>query len=183
MLQSVHRYTPVTQPHRGFTIVEISVVLFIIGLLTVIGSVSYSAMQKNARDTEAKEQLANFGRVLVKYKADHGAYPSSMDGLPTTYEVKFSTDLFSTDAYYNLIYCSQDPYGSYALTAITKAGQRIYIKNGDTPAQYSGALTWQGSDHAGICGSVLPGSTSTGPAGWRESGESPAGWRSWVNGA
>ena len=167
---------------QGFTVVEVAVVLFIIGLLATVGSLSYSAIQATSRNAEASEQLAKFGRTLVKYKADHGAYPSSTDALVDEYAVQFKTDLFSTDSYYNLLYCSTSPHSSYVLTAITKNGKRIFVKNADSPDEYTGPLTWSGSDASNICDSVLTGATAAGPAGWREAGEAPIGWRPWVNG-
>ena len=165
---------------RGFTLVEIAVVLFIIGILVIIGSVGYNGMQSAARDAEAKEQLADFGRTMVRYKANKGAYPASTADIADDYAAKFSPDLFSTETYYNLLYCSSDPYGSYALTAITKSGLRIYVVNGGLPQEYEGHPSWTGNTAPAICASVLPGSNSAGPAGWRESGEAPTGWRPWV---
>lgn len=171
-------------PHRykGFTIVEVAVVLLIVGLLTVVGSLSYNNIQATARNAEASEQLAEFGRTLVKYKANHGAYPSTTDDLTDEYAVTFNTELFATGTYYNLIYCSAAPHGSYALTAITQTGKRIFVKNAESPSEYKGSLTWIGSNGSDICNSVLPGSSIAGPAGWRESGETPVGWRPWVHG-
>lgn len=165
----------------GFTLVEIAVVLFIIAVLTIVGSVGYADMQRNTRNNEAKEELAAFGRVLVKYKADHGAYPSTTDSLTGEYAVQFSTQLFSTDNYYNLLYCSQSPHRSYVLTAVTKDGLRAYVTNGDAPAPYNGGVSWAGNNASSICGSVLTGATAAGPAGWRTSGEVPTGWRPWIN--
>ena len=167
--------------HTGFTVVEMAVAILIVGIITAVSYVSYTNIQATARNAEASEQLAGFNRALVRYKANHGSYPSSTANLVDEYAVSFTTDLFSTDTYYNLLYCTSAPYGSYALTAITRNGKQIYIKNNGAPAEYTGSLTWTENNGSGICESVLTGSAPAGPAGWRESGESPAGWRPWVN--
>lgn len=174
----IHRHQP------GFTLVEIAVTLFIIGILVTIASVSYTAIHVEARNTEVKEELAKFGSTLVRYKADNGAYPSNTNLLTDAYAVTFKTDeLYTETAFYNLLYCSASPYGSYALLAITKNNQRIYIKDTAKPTVYEGGTSWSGSNSTAMCTSVLPGSTPAGMAGYRQSGESPTGWRAWTRGA
>lgn len=166
---------------KAFTIVEVAVVLLIIGLLTVAGTLSYNNIQASTRNAEASEQLAKFGRTVAKYKADNGAYPATAVDLTGEYAVSFKSALFSTTTYYNLLYCTTATRGSYALTATTQKGKRIFVKNTESPAEYKGSLTWTGSNGTDICESVLTGSAPAGLAGWRESGEAPTGWRPWVN--
>ena len=179
---STHRTA--IQPQPGFTLVEIAVALLIIGILITIASFSYTAIHVEARNTEAKEELAKFGSTLVRYKADNGAYPSNTNLITGNYAVKFNTDeLYAETSFYNLLYCSASPYGSYALLATTKSNQRIYVKNTAKPAVYDGGTSWTGNNPTAMCESVLPGSAPAGMAGYRESGESPAGWRAWTRGA
>ncbi|HMS93160.1 MAG TPA: prepilin-type N-terminal cleavage/methylation domain-containing protein [Candidatus Saccharibacteria bacterium] len=163
--------------YRGFTIVEIAVVLLVIGILMAIGSVSYSNVQTTARNAEASEELSQFGRTLVKYKANHGAYPSSTNELTGDYRVSFTPGLFSTDINLNLIYCSKSPYDDYVLTAVTKKGKRLYIKNTGSPEEYKGMTSWTGTAAATICSSILSGTSNAGPEGWNGT------WRPWVNGS
>ncbi len=186
----IHKVTPHlvstvsnTRKQAGFTIVEVAVVVFIVGILTVVGAVSYNAAQVRAKNIAAQEDLANFGRTMVRYKADMGAYPSDTNAITGAYAVKFNKALLSETSYYNLIYCSLSPYGSYALAATTKSGMKIYVKNDDAPKEYTGAVNWSTNSIASICGSVLTGSTNVGVTGFRISGGAPVGWRPWVNGS
>ena len=66
---------------RGFTLLEILVVIAILGLL--IGLVAPAALRQlgGARISVAKQSIERIGSVLDMYKLDVGAYPDSQQGL------------------------------------------------------------------------------------------------------
>jgi general secretion pathway protein G len=66
---------------RGFTLLEILVVIAILGLL--IGLVAPAALRQlgGARVSVAKQSVERLGSVLDMYKLDVGSYPSSDQGL------------------------------------------------------------------------------------------------------
>ena len=59
---------------RGFTIIELLVVVAIIGLLSSIVLVSLSAIQMRARDTRRMEDIDTIRKALALY-ATNGAFP------------------------------------------------------------------------------------------------------------
>ncbi len=74
------------QKHRrageaGFTLLELLVVIVILGLL--IGLVAPAVLRQlgHAKDSIAKQSVAQISSVLDMYKLDTGSYPSSEDGL------------------------------------------------------------------------------------------------------
>ena len=71
---------------RGFTLLEILVVIAILGLL--IGLVAPAALRQlgGARVSVAKQSIERIGAVLDMYKLDNGAYPSSEQGLAALVE-------------------------------------------------------------------------------------------------
>jgi general secretion pathway protein G len=65
----------------GFTLIEILVVVFIIGLLATIVSVNVIGQTDNARITKAKADLKETEQGLHLYKLDNGIYPTTEQGL------------------------------------------------------------------------------------------------------
>lgn len=67
---------------RGFTIVELIVVITVIAILATIVIVSYSSVQKSSRDSQRKSDVTQVKIALEKYYADNGQFPAvcSADG-------------------------------------------------------------------------------------------------------
>lgn len=60
---------------RGFTLLEILVVIMIIGLLVVIGLRSFMTSQVKARDSKRKNEVEQLVRALELFRNDQGYYP------------------------------------------------------------------------------------------------------------
>jgi prepilin-type N-terminal cleavage/methylation domain-containing protein len=60
---------------RGFTIVELLVVIAVIGILTTISVVGYNRYQANSRDTQRAAKVTAIAEALEKYYDQHGEYP------------------------------------------------------------------------------------------------------------
>ena len=66
---------------NGFSLIEILVVLFIIGLLTTIVAVNVLPSQDKARVSKAKVDIAILGGALEMYRLENYRYPSTEEGL------------------------------------------------------------------------------------------------------
>lgn len=66
---------------RGFTLLEIIVVVFILGLLAAIVAPRVIGRTDDARIAEAKVQIRNFETALKLFKLDNGFYPDTQQGL------------------------------------------------------------------------------------------------------
>jgi len=67
--------------NRGFTLLELMLVVVIIGLLAAIVAPALIGRSKEAKVSAVKAQIANFETALDLYKMDNDEYPSSEQGL------------------------------------------------------------------------------------------------------
>jgi general secretion pathway protein G len=71
---------------RGFTLIEIMVVLIIIGLLAGIVVPKLMGRTEEAKHTKTMVQIKNLESALDLYKLDSGNYPSTEQGLQALVE-------------------------------------------------------------------------------------------------
>lgn len=71
--------------NRGFTIVELLVVIVVIGILAAITIVSYSGVTTRARNTQAQSNANSAQSVAETYFADAGYYPVTTGAFTTGY--------------------------------------------------------------------------------------------------
>lgn len=66
---------------RGFTLLELLVVMLIIGLLTGIVAPRFLSQIGRSERTAAKAQIDAFDKALEAFRIDMGRYPSETEGL------------------------------------------------------------------------------------------------------
>ena len=71
---------------KGFTLLEIIVVVFILSILAAIVAPRIIGRTDDARIAEAKVQIKNFETALKLYKLDNAYYPSTEQGLTALVE-------------------------------------------------------------------------------------------------
>jgi prepilin-type N-terminal cleavage/methylation domain-containing protein len=86
---------------KGFTIVELLIVIVVIGILAAIVIVAYNGVQNSAKAQSSKSTAANVQKKIEAYNANKGNYPTD-----TSYSA-FTTTLNS------------DPTSTLANTGIT----------------------------------------------------------------
>ena len=81
---------------RGFTLVELLIVVAIIGILTGLATVQLRQTPRKAKEAVLKEDLFVMRDVIDQYFADKGAYPGSLQTLVDEgYIRKIPTDPFT----------------------------------------------------------------------------------------
>ncbi|MBC5784462.1 type II secretion system major pseudopilin GspG [Ramlibacter sp. USB13] len=75
------RTSPSSKPARGFTLLELLVVMVIIGLLAAYVAPRYFSQVGRSEVRSAQAQIAALRNALDAYRLDVGSYPSTEQGL------------------------------------------------------------------------------------------------------
>lgn len=110
---------------QGFTLLEVLVSATIIAVLTVIGVVSYSSVNKRSRDVKRKSDLEQIRSALEMYRADNttnpGEYPSRVGAGSFVQTSTMTADLVTT-SYMPAIPDDPDSDKHYYYQAIDSGG-------------------------------------------------------------
>jgi len=112
------------QKQKGFTIVELLVVIVVIAILASISIVAYNGIQQRARDSARDSAVRALKLALEVYKSDFGKYPAAganpnagynVSGLTTslvpTYISKVPNDPDTTKILTYVVSTAYDGYG------------------------------------------------------------------------
>lgn len=112
---------------RGFTIVELLIVIVIIGILAALVVVAYNGIQNRAYDTTVRTDLNNVGKKIKLYLIDNGTAPTGAQ--LSSLGIKVGKQAYSQGfnngvSWYNFLYCwpkASSPE-DFALIAQSKSG-------------------------------------------------------------
>jgi prepilin-type N-terminal cleavage/methylation domain-containing protein len=173
---------------RGFTIVELLIVIVVIAILAAISIAAYNGIQNRANDTAIQNDLATLAKKIELYKANYGTYPTGLETIPTLddglYKISLTKSAYKiTDLLWNAMYCipAANNYTGYAILGISKSDKRFYATNTSGGVrEYTGGTSWSGSV-AVACSSVLSGSPASGGNMGYNNSTAPYGWRPWTD--
>jgi len=100
----------VNRRERGFTIIELLVVLSIIVILSTMGMAQYRSSVIRSREAVLKEDLFRMNDAIDQYYADRGQYPGTLDALVSEgYMRKLPVDPINNQADWQTVPSEPDP--------------------------------------------------------------------------
>ena len=160
------------EKQKGFTIVELLIVVVVIAILAAITIVSYRGVQNQSYDSIVRSDLTTFSKQIENVKTDSPSnrYP---DTLTSAMGFGFAKNAYGQDDQNrNVRYCYNVATDSYILYAISKSGNAFKSINSKVEqAGYAHGYN--------VCSQI--GLVNTNPSydGFWSSRSTP--WASWTN--
>ncbi|WP_152220434.1 type IV pilin protein [Pseudomonas sp. SCB32] len=135
------------QRNRGFTLIELMVVVAIIAIISAVAYPSYQEYVRKARRADAQASLMELSQFMERYYTANGRYTTSADAavaLPFTESPKDSSS-----KYYTLAFTGSPTATTYVLSAAPKGAMAgdscgtLTLSNAGVKGQGSGATLSQ----------------------------------------
>jgi prepilin-type N-terminal cleavage/methylation domain-containing protein len=127
---------------RGFTIVELLIVIVVIAILAAITIVSYNGITARANSSSALASAQGVAKKLEAYNADIGNYPTSTSQLADTSKVYYvnPTNFYQTgsptavNASFTTSTSPKPAADKVYVVACTTVGMKVFYMKFDAPA-------------------------------------------------
>lgn len=138
---------------KGFTIVELLVVIVVIGILATIVIVAFNGVQNKSHDSAIQSDLSAISKKIQEFHVTYDRMPKGSTDL-ISMDIKVTKSSYgnhmpSGGSFYNLVYCWPNAAApsTFAVVAASKSGSVYESLNGSVK---KAAYAFSGGS-AGIC--------------------------------
>ena len=137
------RYRQAGRRQRGFTLIELMIVVLVLGVLMAIAIPSYNRYSIKTRRATAAACLLERGQLLERYYTTHLTYvgagaPAQCDGVENFYTIGWNGGTAPTAR-------------AFGITAAPKAAQQADTECGTLSLDQTGARGVSGTGSAAVC--------------------------------
>ncbi|MCJ1884809.1 type IV pilin protein [Pseudomonas sp. LA21] len=135
------------QHSRGFTLIELMVVLAIVAIIAAVAYPSYQEYVRKARRADAQASLMELAQFMERYYTTNGRYTTSADAAVTLPFTESPKD--GATQYYSLAFSGTPTATTYVLSATPKGAMSgdscgtLTLNNAGVKGQGSGATLSQ----------------------------------------
>ena len=132
---------------KGFTIVELLIVIVVIGILAAITIVAFNGIQQRGRDSQRKSDVAMITKALELYYIDNGEFPAgngstTINGAwSTTADTSWASRAAKLKPYISAL--PSDPTSTPGVNVQGSGYNYAYFSNTGLGTTYCGASTKQ----------------------------------------
>ncbi len=132
--------------NRGFTIVELLIVIVIIGILVALVIVAYNGIQSRARDSARIQKVKEISKAIESYYVDNGRYPTIQDGSGNESSCGSQTENWGHCDRNQILSTALSPYMRIDPTSLSSATQGnyyyYYTAQGNDSWQHYGIMVY-----------------------------------------
>ena len=173
---------------KGFTIVELLIVVVVIAILAAVTIVSYQGIANRAHDSTVKNDLRSFQKKADIFKVHNDRYPKWSELAQLEMKVSKPAYAVGPATQHNFMYCVDFIVGSFAIVAESKSGTAVTSSNG--LVAYTGEIIGdyeQPDPNQHACKALLPGwNLNTvgyeNYTGYNSTNTTDGPWKAWVGG-
>lgn len=111
---------------KGFTIVELLIVIVVIAILAAVTVVAYNGVQNRASDSAVTSDISAMRKSLELVKVDLGRYPQAASEFPSNF--KLSKSAYDTNQN-NVYYITDGATDTYAIGVRSKSSKGFIFTN------------------------------------------------------